>query len=387
LQRGRRFDLSGELFILLVHIATMKNLPLIPLGYCLAMLVLVSACSKAPTVSLNNTSNSNSGTQPTTTSSKHWYAYTLAGSGQAGFADGDTTQAEFSNAQGIALNQQGNLLLADLGNQRIRMITPSGVVTTWTSDSIANLDTVFGNIFSVEVDSKNDVFVLDYNWIRKFTSSTTSSIFAGQLLVGYVDSIGTYADFNMINQMSIDRQDNLYLPDYDMSNNFHVRKVTPAGVVSTVPFTDNTGIPFIGGNNLWYLYSIAVDTIGNIYVSSGASCAIKKITPQGGVSVFAGSGDPGFFDANGGNALFGGIHGMCFDGAGNLWVCDALNYAIRRVSPDGTVTTILGGQAGYSDGDSAQAKFNLPTAITVDASGTVYVVDNGNNRIRKLVYQ
>jgi hypothetical protein len=370
----------------------MKKLLPILAGTTLAVSFVIVGCVKSAAPAASGTPADSTGTTNSPTP-KSWYVSTFAGSGTAGFADGDSTLAEFSNAQCITIDPQGNLVVSDLGNQRIRKISPTRQVTTWTDDSIANLSLtdntrpVFGNIFGIVVDSKSNIYDIDYSLVRQFSSPTTGTIFAGQMLIGYKDSIGTYADFNIIMHLAIDRQDNIYLPDYDMNNVSHVRKITPGGVVSTLSLQDNTGITGNSNGSVWYDYAIAVDSTGNIYVGSNGNMMIKKITPQGVVSTFAGS-SIGFADGKGTAAMFGSVSDMACDAAGDVWVVDGINSAIREVTPDGTVTTIAGGGGlNYADGPAKQAFFHYPSGIAVAKDGTVYVVDNGNNRIRKIYQQ
>jgi hypothetical protein len=355
-------------------------------------MLFLAACTK----SLNqdhNSSINNSDSTGTVTPPKTYMVSTIAGSGNRGYADGDSTNAEFNNPQFVAIDLQGDLLVSDVANQVIRMISPAKKVTTWTSDSIANLSTtsninpVFGNIFGVGVDSKNDLFLIDYGWIREFTSPTTSSVFAGELLVGYKDSIGTAADFQTPMHMAIDRQDNIFVPDYDMSGVWQVRKITPAGVVSTVQKQDNTNVNSnMASSSSWFDYAVAVDSAGNIYV--GANTVIKKITPQGAVSIVAGGNFGNTPDGQGTQVGFSGITDMACDAAGNLIVVDGPSCSIRKVTPGGTVTTIAGSfGAGFADGSGAAAQFLYPMGVAVAKDGTIYVVDAGNNRIRKIVQQ
>jgi hypothetical protein len=321
-----------------------------------------------------------------TVTPKTWIVSTVAGSGVEGYLDGDSTQAEFNIPYFIVIDPQGNLLVSDPGSSpRIRAISPSRKVTTWASDSVGNVTPLFDNIYGLVIDSKGEVFDDETNYIRKFISPANSAFFAGQLLLGFQDGTGTNAVFNQTMHMAIDRQDNIFLPDYDMSNVFHLRKITPAGVVTTLTLQDNTGVNSNSNGSLWYLYSIAVDSADNIYVSADMNTVIKKVTPQGNVTVFAGNGVGSLQDGKGTGASFSNITDMQCDAAGNLWVVDNLAGAIREVTPDGTVTTIAGGAGfGYVDGPAKQAQFKYPMGIALAKDGTIYVVDQGNFRIRKI---
>jgi streptogramin lyase len=340
-------------------------------------LILLSACNK-----ISETEQSN------IIAKKKWIVSTVAGSTTPGFTDGDTTQVQFNNAQGIVTDNNGNLFIGDIGNASIRQVTYTGHVTTYAGKNIGNPNPPFGNIYSLVRDNQGNIYTIEYGLIRKIVSPVNSSALAGSLAVNYVDGTGANAAFNVIGNMAIDNQGNIFLPDYDMQDKFHLRKVTPDGVVSTLTLTDNTGFPSNGLPNFYYLYSIAVDAIGNIYVTANGNCMIKKIDPSGNVTILAGRGDIGFTDGKGTAAQFNTIQGMTCDASGNLWVCDGSNHAIREVTPDGTVTTIAGtGSMGYRDGDAAEALFKYPFGITVDKNGVVFIMDNGNNRVRKLEFK
>jgi hypothetical protein len=340
-------------------------------------LILLSACTK-----LSETEQSD------IIGKKKWTVSTVAGSATAGFTDGDSTQAQFNNAQGIITDNKGNLFIGDIGNASIRQVTYAGHVSTYTGKNIGNPDPLFGNIYGLVRDNQGNIYDIEYDLIRKIVSPTNNSILAGAMIVNYADGTGANANFHMIANMAIDSQGNIFLPDYDMQDNFRLRKVTPDGVVSTLALTDNTGFPSSGLPNYHYLYSVAVDAAGNIYVTANGNCMIKKIDPSGNVTILAGKGDVGFVDGKGTAAQFNTILGMACDASGNLWVCDGSNHAIRLVTPDGTVTTIAGtGSMGYKDGDAAQALFKFPFGITVDKDGVIFIMDNGNNRVRKLEFK
>jgi serine/threonine-protein kinase len=364
----------------------------------LAISLLFAACAKnAKSVTGTTPQDSTTTSKPDTTAKsdtvatpKSWVVSTIAGSGMQGYSDGDSTQAEFNNPQDIAIDLQGNLLIGDDGpSSRIRMISPSHKVTTFASDTLGYVaNPLFDNVYGLVVDSKGDVFDNEENYIREFTPGGANRFFAGSLLVSYKDDTGTAAHFNITMHMAIDRRDNIFLPDYDMSNIHHLREVTPAGVVTTLQIQDNTGISDNSNGSIWYDYPIAVDSADNLYVASGMGTLIKKVTPQGNVSIFAGSIIGGVQDGVGSQAGFGHIADMTCDAAGNLWVLDNFGVSIRKVTPNGAVSTIVGpGAMGYADGPAATAQFKYPSGIAVAKDGSIYVVDNGNFRIRKITPQ
>lgn len=356
-----------------------------------AFILFAASCTKKSTTSpvtpqVDTTSTVVNPPKPPVPTKK-WIVSTVAGS-TPGFQDGDTTQAQFSYPQGIFADNHGNLWLADEANFAIRQVTYAGHVTTYASRTIGNPNPTYGNMYSLIGDTLGSLYTTEADYIRKIPSPGTGFIFAGSLAEQFADGTGANARFNMIGNMAIDHQGNIFLPDYDMKDSIHIRKITPAGVVTTLALTNNTGYPDNGLPNSHYLYAIAVDPTGNLYVSGNGNCLIKKIDTLGNVSIFAGAGDIGFLNGKGRAAKFFDILGMTCDAAGNLWVSDGGNHSIRKVTPDGTVTTIAGlGIAGNTDGDSTKAMFNYPYGLTIDKAGTVFVADNGNCRIRKLEYK
>jgi sugar lactone lactonase YvrE len=346
------------------------------------IMIWFSGCEKAKPAAVVTPPPSS----PPPAPAKKWIVSTLAGSGTAGYKDGDTTQAQFNNAQGITIDQHGNLFVGDQGNQAIREISAAGKVSTYISESVRPPSNQFFNIYSIIADNSGNLFDVESSFIRK-VASASSLIFAGNDTSFYRDGIGVNAEFNTLGNITIDPQGDLFVPDYDTSNKFHLRKITPAGLVSTLVLQDNTGYSADGLPNYFYLYSIACDHNGNLYVTANGNSMIKKVDAQGNVTVFAGS-TVGFTNGKGATALFSTILGMTCDASGNLWVADGDNHAIREVTPDGTVSTIVGtGIPGYADGDSTKAQFRFPYGITIDPNGVVYVMDTGNNRVRKLEYK
>jgi hypothetical protein len=320
--------------------------------------------------------------------SKKWIVSTIAGSGSIGAADGNGGSAEFFYPQNISMDLQGNLFVGDTHNFSIRKIDATGQVSTYTNQTIGNPALIFGNIYGMVTDNQGNIFSVEYNIIRKIVSPTNSFLFAGGLEITYRDGQDLNARFNLPANIAIDQYGNMYLPDYDMSYKFQVRKVTPSGLVSSLSLVDNSGFPSDGDPNHNFLYSIAVDSAGNVFVSGNGGSVIRKINPFGVVSLFAGQGGLGFADGKGAKAQFNNILGMTADGEGNIWVADGGNHSIRKITPDGTVSTIAGmGTAGFADGDGTQAKFNYPFGIVIDKNGIVYVADQQNQRIRKIEYK
>jgi sugar lactone lactonase YvrE len=139
---------------------------------------------------------------------------------------------------------------------------------------------------------------------------------------------------------------------------------------------------------------VAVDAAGNVYVADRNNNCIRKITSDGAVTTFAGKGpdNPGYVDAiKGSDAKFKGPSDVAIDAAGNIYVVDSGNNRVRKITPEGEVSTLAGnGEAGFLDDETfggSSAKFNYPTGIAVDANGNVYVADQGNNRIRKITFE
>ncbi|MBX3103137.1 MAG: T9SS type A sorting domain-containing protein [Bacteroidetes bacterium] len=188
--------------------------------------------------------------------------------------------------------------------------------------------------------------------------------------------------------LAMDTQGNLYVAD---RNNHCIRRITPQGEVSTLAggqapgFLDGTG----GAARFYFPSGITTDPDGNVYVTEYGSHRVRKVTPAGVVTTVAGGGsvsvDGGSFaDGTGVFARFNSPMGIVRDAEGNLYVADVGNHRIRKVSPQGVVTTLAGLAAGYVDGPLNTARFNFPHGLGIDAAGDLYVADTYNHRIRRI---
>jgi DNA-binding beta-propeller fold protein YncE len=262
---------------------------------------------------------------------------TLAGTGVKGYQDGEWSNALFCAPYGVAVDKEGNIIVADLGNHRIRLITPQGQVST----------------------------------------------LAGNGEEGYQDGEGTVAQFRFPVGVAVDGGGNIIVAD---TENNCIRLITPQDHVSTLAGTGEQGHQDGEGTVAKFDLpsDIAVDRDGNIIVADTMNRRIRKITPQGQVSTLAGTGEEGHRDGEGTDAQFEFPSGVAVDGDGNVVVAD--NHRIRLITPQGQVSTLAGtGEEGYRDGEGIDALFNSPSGVAVDEEGNIVVADEHNHRVRRVV--
>ena len=314
-----------------------------------------------------------------------------------GSADGAGAAARFYDPSGVAVDGAGNVYVADTDNHTIRKVTPAGVVSTLAglAGSPGSADGTgaaarFTAPYGVAVDGSGNVYVADSgnNTIRKVTPAGVVSTLAGLPgPPGSSDGIGAAARFYTPAGAAVDGAGNVYVAD---TANFTIRKVTPAGVVSTLAGTPGSqGIADGTGSaaRFGYPWSVAVDGAGNVYVADAYGNTIRKVTPAGVVSTFAGmAGSPGSSDGTGTTARFAGPRGVAVDGTGNVYVADSGNNTIRKVTPAAVVSTLAGiaGSVGSADGTGAAARFYSALGVAVDGTGNVYVADTYNHTVRKV---
>ncbi|WP_183575408.1 NHL repeat-containing protein [Mucilaginibacter sp. X5P1] len=307
---------------------------------------------------------------------------TLAGSIAGGFFDGSGPSALFANPQGVVADAQGNVYVADGFNNRIRKITPAGVTTTYAGDGNAgflNGPAATAEFYApqgIAIDAQGNLFVADLgnNVIRKISTAGVVSTFCGNGTRGYVNGADTLAEFNNPQGLCVDASGNVFVAD--RSNNL-VRKITAAGVASN--FAGSGAAYYFNGtgsdNSFNGPKGVAVDASGNVYVADAGNYSIRKITPAQVVTTVAGSPVQ--------TTIVGTPAGISIDSKGNLYITDQGGRILEITTSN--ILYILAGTAstaGYVDGTGTAAKFSSPQGITIDNKGNIYVADYNNNIIR-----
>jgi sugar lactone lactonase YvrE len=264
---------------------------------------------------------------------------TLAGSGTAGATNALGEAASFSFPAGAAVDSRGNVYVADTGDNCIRMVTPTGSTTT----------------------------------------------LAGSGATGAVDGIGSAATFTAPFGVAVDASNTVYVAD---SGSNRIRKVATSGYVTTIAGSGGPG-RFADGTGVAAKFSlptgVAVNAAGTVFIADSGNNRIRSITPAGVVTTFAGSGAAGSVDGKGAAASFNDPRGVAIDTSGFLYVTSFAGNIIRKISPEGVVTTFAGsGVAGSSNGQGTAATFDRPSGIAVDRAGNVFVSETAGESVRKI---
>lgn len=318
---------------------------------------------------------------------------TFAGSGATGSVNATGTAASFSGPLAVAADAFGNTYVVDENNNLIRKITPAGVVTTLAGSGLMGSANGTGTAASFKhptglgIGPSGNIYIADQSnhLVRKITPAGVVTTLAGAGSAGFLNGTGTGASFNDPTTIAVDRQENVYVTDL---LNHAIRKITPEGVVTTFAGNGTAGTANGTGPAARFNYptGITLAPDGNFYLADQNNHLIRKITPAGVVSTLAGSGIPGSADGAGLSASFKNPYAVAADGTANLYVADYNNNEIRKITPDGVVSTIAGSTtAGSANGTGAASGFNHPGGLTLDNAGNLYVADYYNNKIRKII--
>ncbi len=328
---------------------------------------------------------------------------TVAGNGDEGF-NGDNRpaiEAELNGLTSVEVDFAGNFYISDTYNNRIRKVDSQGIITTIAghgtfgsdAEGIPALDAQLYSPTGVAFDSEGNLYIADNNShrIRRVSPSGIINTVVGTGTAGFSgdDGPAISAQLNKPYAIVIDAMNNLYISD---SANNRIRKVTPSGIITTVA---GSGSPGYGGDDgpatsamLSGAFGIDVDFEGNLYIADAYNGRIRMVDSEGIIRTVAGNGIRGF-SGDGGPAILAQVDGFGVetDALGNLYIADTYNDRIRKVSPDGIITSVAGnGIRGFSGdlGPPTLASLYSPLTVNVDLTGSLYIADSGNNRIRKI---
>ena len=321
---------------------------------------------------------------------------TLAGQTTAGFADGTGALASFDGLFGVAvIPSSGVIVVADTNNNRIRLVTPGGVVTTLAgsgSPAFANgtgAGASFNTPYGVAVIPSSGVIVVadtTNNRIRLVTPDGVVSTLAGQTAGGSADGTGALASFSNPTGVAVTPTGDVIVVA-DFGNN-RIRLVTyPGGVVTTLAGSTSGSVDGTGAAATFSspIGVAVIPSSGNIVVADRGNHRIRLVTPGGVVSTLAG-GTSAFLDGTGTAARFSTPQGVAvIPSSGDIVVADSSNHRIRLVTQAGVVTTLAGQTSAFADGTGTAASFSGPTGVAVTSSGDIVVADQSNRRVRLIV--
>jgi sugar lactone lactonase YvrE len=349
---------------------------------------------------------------------------TVAGNGIVGFG-GDGRPAITARVPfplGLAVDRAGHLYIADNRAHRVRRVAAdTGLIATVAGSSPWNGIRGLVPSFSsggfdgdrgpaarallnvpqhVAVDARGNLYISDLRnaRVRKVDPSDIITTVAGNGVTGFRGDgrLATGANFTDPQGVAVDRNGSLYIAD---TGNQRVRKVSPDGIITTVAGGGNGAVSDGARATavaLSFPTTLAVDRAGNLFIGDGGLHRILRVTPTGIIILVAGTGTAGF-SGDGGPATAAQFDAafplMAVDGADNLFIADANNHRVRKITPNGIISTVAGSgpvfpQPGSFAGDggpATAARLNLPGGLAVDAAGNLLIVDILNRRVRKVV--
>jgi len=328
---------------------------------------------------------------------------TIAGTGTPGYAGdgGVATSALLNYPSNLAVDAAGNVYFVDNGNNRIRKVATDGTITTVAGNGVGGFSGDGGpatsarlqNPYSIAVDAAGIIYIGDdgNNRIRKVDAQGTITTYAGTGVSGFSGDGGPATSANLrVASLAIDAAGTVYFTD---QGNGYVRKIAPNGIISTIAGTGTSGYSGDGGPGtsaqIRSPYGVGVDAAGNVYFAEISNHVIRRVTPQGIISTYAGTGVNGS-TGDGGQATLARLAtpgGMAVDPSGNVFFNQFGTNQVRKVAPDGVISTVAGtGQAGYSGdgGPSTSARLNDTEGLASDTAGNLYLADSSNNVVRRV---
>ncbi|MGW3561216.1 NHL domain-containing protein [Streptomyces sp. NPDC000963] len=330
---------------------------------------------------------------------------TVAGSGTAGFKEEDgelAVSAQLNRPYGVAVDSAGVLYFSDHLNHRVRRVTADGKISTvagskagaYKGDNGPAISAQLNSPREIAVDGADNLYIADdaNHRIRRITPDGTISTVAGTGSPGFSGDGGpaTSARLQRPIGVAVDSTGNLYLTEY---GSHRVRKVTTDGKIGTIAGNGTAGSTGDGGPatsaRLNTPYGMALDADDNLYIAEYNGYRIRKITPDGTISTVVGKGTQGT-GGDGGPATSAQLHnpiGVVVDSTGSLYISEYNTHRVRKVAPDGTISTLAGtGTAGPGgdDGPATTAQMKNPFGLAVDGVDTLYIADHNNHRIRKI---
>jgi trimeric autotransporter adhesin len=330
---------------------------------------------------------------------------TVAGSGHAGYSGdgGPATAAAMLGPMGIAVDATSNLYIADSLNNRVRVVSPAGVINTYAGNGTYSVTRPSGTAAGLPLgdpeglalDATGNLYVTsyDYSVIMKVTPTGTMSLFAGNGYSGFSTGDGGLAPsayFNGPSGLAFDANGNCYVAERDS----HIlRKINAGGSVSTAAGT-NAKLGFSGDGGpagmgqFFAPYGVAIDPAGNVLVTDRSNNRIRKVnTTANTIAAFAGGQTPLGDGGPATTAQFLNPTATAVDSSGNIYVADLLDQRVRKIAANGTTTTVAGnGSPGYTgdSGPATSAQVLSPGGVAVDPFGSIFIADSGNNVIRRI---